>query len=161
MELILRKFSGRFSSLRNKSLGDSGESLVVHFKKSFWRLCSASWPLFFLCSIHFFPLIGNNWCPMSQQRHFSDPWTPGVRSPYLPRAHFLGEIFHVPPWTFLQQEECCTCSPSPATTLLLIKATKWINTVWCHGFCFLSSLIPCLVLLDCWESTYLLPWTRG
>lgn len=148
VELILYKFSGRFLSLRKKSLGDSGESRVVHFKKSFWRLCSASWPLFFLCSVHFSPLFGHSWWPMSRQRHFSDPWPPGVRSPYLPRTHFLGEIFHILPWTFLQQEECCTCSPSPATTLLLIKTAKRINTAWCHGFCFLSSLIPCLVLLD-------------
>ncbi len=56
--LILFKFSGRFSSLRKRSLGDSGESLVVHFKKPFWRLCSASRLLFFLCFIHFPPLFG-------------------------------------------------------------------------------------------------------
>lgn len=110
-------FSEKFSSQRMRSLGDSGEILVVHLKKLFRRPRSASRLLFTLCPIPFFCY---DWCPLSQKRHFSDSWLHGVRSgptPYLPGARFLWEIFSTLPWTFLLRR----ATRNKAAHVLLLK----------------------------------------
>lgn len=118
-------FSERFSSQRMRSLGDSGEILVVHLKKLFRRPRSASRLLFTLCPIPFFLLWLVPSFTEETLQWFSAPWssiwsyTLSARGTF-PQGNLQHATLDLSPKTS-HKEQGCTCSSSQASTLLLIK----------------------------------------